>query len=323
MTPPSPRLKEFLARAGLAGALATPLPGGGRHEVLRLVAGSRNVVLKLHEVPGSPDGRDPFVHEWRCHQFISACAPGSCPAILASDPAARAILFEYIDGERVPRHAIHSQAIHAMASFIIEINQPASLALAHPMGLPRASEAGSSPADHWQSVRRRIRRLLDLPGRTLDITSMQEWIHDEVEPAVERWAASQPAKHLDAPASMVFSPSDFGFHNVLVRKDGRFCFLDFEHAGWDDAAKLCADFVIQPDCPLPQEAIDAFLRPLDASGVLGPDIIGRTLQILPLQAAKWTTIILNPFTHPQADPSLQAMRFAKARSYWNAGAWTG
>ena len=38
------------------------------------------------------------------------------------------------------------------------------------------------------------------------------------------------------------SPSDFGFHNVIVEKDKILRFIDFEYAGWDDPAKMVSDF---------------------------------------------------------------------------------
>ena len=41
----------------------------------------------------------------------------------------------------------------------------------------------------------------------------------------------------------VFSPSDFGFHNALLKDNGKLCFLDFEYFGRDDPVKLMADFI--------------------------------------------------------------------------------
>ena len=39
-------------------------------------------------------------------------------------------------------------------------------------------------------------------------------------------------------ADRCVSPSDFGFHNAIVRGSGEICFIDFEYAGWDDSAQV-------------------------------------------------------------------------------------
>ena len=57
----------------------------------------------------------------------------------------------------------------------------------------------------------------------------------------------------------IISPSDFGFHNTLVRPDGELQFLDFEYAGFDDPAKLVGDFYACPEIPTPQETFERFV----------------------------------------------------------------
>jgi thiamine kinase-like enzyme len=41
----------------------------------------------------------------------------------------------------------------------------------------------------------------------------------------------------------ILSPSDFGMHNAIFDCTGHFTFIDFEYFGWDDPAKLVADFL--------------------------------------------------------------------------------
>ena len=38
------------------------------------------------------------------------------------------------------------------------------------------------------------------------------------------------------------SPSDFGFHNALLKSNGDIKFIDFEYAGFDDPAKITSHF---------------------------------------------------------------------------------
>ena len=116
------------------------------------------------------------------------------------------------------------------------------------------------------------------------------------------------------------SPSDFGFHNVIRRPDGSFCFLDFEHAGWDDPAKLAADFILQPEAPLSAEAADRFTDALRDGAVFGPQLASRVGRILPVQKCKWTAIILNVFERTAASEESKAARLTKATAYWGSAA---
>ncbi len=88
------------------------------------------------------------------------------------------------------------------------------------------------------------------------------------------------------------SPSDFGFHNALLRPDGRWVFFDFEYGGWDDIAKLVNDVFLQPAVPVPFDLFEPFL-----DRVIGNDPTERRrISLLrPVFAVKWCCIMLNPF----------------------------
>ena len=99
---------------------------------------------------------------------------------------------------------------------------------------------------------------------------------------------------LDA-ADRCISPSDFGFHNALLRDNGKISFIDFEYAGWDDPAKMIGDFFSQPAIPVSLKHFDSFI-----SGALGYsknnyELAQRARLLLPLFQIKWCCIILNDF----------------------------
>jgi len=51
------------------------------------------------------------------------------------------------------------------------------------------------------------------------------------------------ARDAKLPRSLrILSPSDFGFHNAVEGPRKKIAFVDFEYFGWDDPAKLAADF---------------------------------------------------------------------------------
>ena len=138
----------------------------------------------------------------------------------------------------------------------------------------------------------------------------------------------------DAPLSAgqrTLSPSDFGFHNARRRPDGRIAFLDFEYFGWDDPAKLTADFLLHPGMDLSSALRRRFLT--GARAIFG-DREGafafafRFRALYPLVALCWCLIVLNEFlperwarrAHAHAGMSAEAVRAsqlerARARLY--------
>ena len=60
-----------------------------------------------------------------------------------------------------------------------------------------------------------------------------------------------PDKNKIDKSFLIISPSDFGFHNVIIRRRTNY-FIDFEFSGWDDPAKLYCDFILQPKIPIPR-----------------------------------------------------------------------
>lgn len=97
-----------------------------------------------------------------------------------------------------------------------------------------------------------------------------------------------------ARSNRTLSPSDFGFHNA-VRRGGALVFLDFEYLGWDDPAKMIADFVLHPAMSLPRPSGVRFEREMMAL-FAGDQRLALRLEVLyPLTALKWCLLILNEF----------------------------
>ena len=99
-------------------------------------------------------------------------------------------------------------------------------------------------------------------------------------------------------SALCVSPSDFGFHNTLV-KNGQLFFVDFEYGGRDDPAKLLSDFFIQPEIKVDIGYMQLFAdRALDFYD--NKEIIfRRALKLFPMFQVKWCCIMMNEFL-PQA-----------------------
>lgn len=309
----SAQLRSFLAAQGWqTGHMAQQIGAGNRHGVVLLENGSRRAVLKIHEstVAGR---RDAFKHEALLHSFYSEQVGNLVPRLIAQDAGCRALLFEHVPGELVAGEESRLDDVASMAGFLLETNRPEVLERAWQARLPRASEAGFSNAEHWRCASSRLDALLTLPVTDEPTAAMQDFVHSELRPALQE---SKPEE--EAPVPPCLSPSDFGFHNVLRRKNGSFCFFDFEHAGWDDPAKLAADFILQPEAPLSAQAAKRFTDSLRDRAIFVPQLASRVRRILPIQKCKWTAIILSIFDRAAAADEAKAVRLGKAAAYWRS-----
>ncbi|MBT5876400.1 MAG: hypothetical protein HOH43_23455, partial [Candidatus Latescibacteria bacterium] len=97
------------------------------------------------------------------------------------------------------------------------------------------------------------------------------------------------------PSEWTLSPSDHGFHNAIQRQDGRWVFVDFEYAGWDDPAKMLADACLHPGVPVPRSLRKPFMeRLLDRLDMDGR-MAARLRAVYPIVGLKWCLIMLNEF----------------------------
>jgi len=79
------------------------------------------------------------------------------------------------------------------------------------------------------------------------------------------------------------NPGDFAPHNIIARPDGTLCAIDFEYAGWDDAAALPASFLTaEQSAGLTKEQRDAFLGSYRAACGVPDDALARFEPLLRL-----------------------------------------
>jgi len=299
-----PDATAMLAVAGLGAARgARRLAGGANNRVWRIDAAHGVAVLKEYfRHPDDP--RDRLGAEFAFSRFAWEAGLRRLPEPLADDPARALGLYAFVPGVPPPPAAIDAAHVRAAAGFVRDVNRhrdaPAAAAL------PAAAEACFSIADHLARIDRRVERLRDAPAAAAGTRTggppdgpaaaaavvpriVAAWQH--VRPAILRASAdhADPRRPLDR-AALRISPSDFGFHNCLVRPDGELVFLDFEYAGWDDPAKLVCDFFCQPEVPAPRAALDAFAALVadGADATLGP----RVAALLPGYDVKWCCILL-------------------------------
>ena len=92
---------------------------------------------------------------------------------------------------------------------------------------------------------------------------------------------------------LTLSPSDFGFHNIIKKRDKSLCFIDFEYFGFDDPVKLISDFYYHPGMNLNLDSKNHWLN--ETKKIFDEDVFLRSNLCRPLYGLIWCLIILNDF----------------------------
>jgi len=290
--------------AGQGGSPRTvhlhPCATGGNNRVYIVTADRRRVVAKCYYFSPA-DGRDRLTAEWAFLEYATRL--GLCvPRPIARDHVARIALYEYVEGDRLVADAVGRREVAAAAEFFTVLNDRRHIGLA--ADLPPASEACLSMSEHVTMLDRRLQRLSEVrPQSETDAEALELVVRMQQLWSDLRGRLAGQARALlgdaDAPipqADRCVSPSDFGFHNVLVQRGGRMCFIDFEYAGWDDPAKMAADFFCQPAVPVDPGHFEWFLDATIGRYARDVDALKTRARLLwPLYRIKWCCIMLNDF----------------------------
>jgi hypothetical protein len=288
------RAGRLLESAGLRPPFCwTPLVGGANNQVFRIDASGRTVLLKAYFVhPDDPRDRLRAEYGFSCFAWANGVRALAQP--LACDPTGQLAVFEFLPGRKLVPAEVTRARMYEALNFFLAVNSWTDPAQAR--ALPVASEACFSFEEHLHCVRRRVARLQALPVAGPVDQEALAFVQQELAPAAESVLANAGGLTQPLPATdRCLSPSDFGFHNALLTEDGQVRFIDFEYAGWDDPAKMVADFFCQPACPVPEGLFDEFARAV-AERTTNPGFhLHRFRLLLPVYRVKWCAILLNDF----------------------------
>ena len=291
-------LDGLLTTAGLTGPYdISPITHRGNNRVFRLDLSSGAFLLKQYFRHAS-DSRDRLGSEFG---FVS-CAWNhglrTVPKPLASNPEAGLGLYEFLDGRKVTGADVNADAVEQAARFFCGINEHRFASDAQVLG--SASEACFSLREHVALVDRRVAKLCSLRIRDETDLLALEFVRGDLRP--RWWSVREAIKACGidgdavlAGADRCLSPSDFGFHNALLGRDGVFRFIDFEYAGWDDPAKMICDFFCQPQAPVAKGFFESFAARTSAVCADASRCIDRARALLPVYQIKWCCILLNEF----------------------------
>lgn len=299
----TPSLVSLLKLAGEMDKIVsvTPCAGGGNNRVFIVQTANQRYLAKWYFSHPS-DTRNRLNAEFSFLTYAHSLGLTSVPKPLAKLQEQLVGLYEFVDGGKLESKEITAQHVNEAAEFFLALNKPQAIQLAK--SLPNASEACFSINAQLASVQKRVARVMAIVPQTPEDESALKFAH-HLHKQFETLAGSilsaisllgiNPDAELK-PEQRCISPSDFGFHNVLLRQNsGELCFLDFEYAGWDDPSKMVADFFCQPAIPVNGQFFENFLQRSLSFFTATELLIIRTRLLLPLFRLKWCCIMLNEF----------------------------
>lgn len=150
----------------------------------------------------------------------------------------------------------------------------------------RAAEGFENLAEHKKAISHRLDAvLLALSHRHDDLQEALCCVHDNLISDCDSEQAYLPSK------ISVLSPSDVGFHNILVDERNQLHFIDFEYFGWDDPAKLICDFLLSPDHHFEKSLQDRFIVEMAQMLSFDDNDHKRLMCLMPWLNFKWCLIM--------------------------------
>lgn len=306
----------------------SPLKGGGNNRVFRVQVPSGSLVLKEY-FQHEEDPRDRLEAEYTFIKHVWSMGVRALPQPIARLPLRQLALYSWIDGQRVAAGDVNESLVLQAAAFVRDINKhrhafagsaaEASLITEERPCLPLASDACFTLAEHMASIEARLSGLITMPAMDDLARQAVRFAEQEIAPAWraatsrfrDKVIAAKADIHALVPiADRVISPSDFGFHNAILKADGGVAFIDFEYAGWDDPAKLICDFFSQVAVPVPIACRQVFEETFTACLEDGAAVRQRCDWLLPLYRIKWCCMALGCFKPVDA----QRRAFARSES---------
>lgn len=294
-------LSDLIQKAGLPAKFSLqPLKGGRNNRVFCVVHenGLKALLKAYFQHPN--DLRNRLRTEYSFMNFAWNHNIRCLPRPISADFKNNLGLYEFIEGRQLDSFEINDEKIKQALIFFFEINKYKNAPEAKK--LPIASEACFSIKEHISAINSRVKKLEkidDVEANRKALFFIKNELLPKWEKTIEHVNKYMHQFNIEPDENMskneiCISPSDFGYHNALL-KENRLHFIDFEYAGWDDPAKMVCDFFCQPEVKVPFKYFDSFV---EAVGNMATDPLKFKQKInalLPLYKIKWCCILLNEF----------------------------
>jgi thiamine kinase-like enzyme len=281
-------MKEILeSLLGSKIVLCQSVRGGRNSRVFKIEDARAQVFIGKFYYQDKNDGRDRLGTEYTSLQFLWQQGVRCVPQPLLNDPQNHCAIYQYIEGQGFSGQHITRADMDQVLAFVQRLQ---AVKKDVPPGFFKdASEACFSLEQLGAHLEGRRRRL-----DNIDHAGLKDFLKDfdafwkELLP----YTSSKQVLPLD---KRTLSPSDFGFHNALKKGGGKIVFLDFEYFGWDDPAKMMADFILHPAMQLDEETRAYFIQGMHTIFAADSALNARLKTVYPFFGMKWCLILLNEF----------------------------
>ena len=307
---------SVLRRLPACPARIEPLHRAGNNRVLKLVFDDYEALICKRYGRFSGDRFDTAAAEVQALRFFGLVGETAVPRLIFHDPQSRVTGLSCLTGSVVHPGAVTVSQVDEMARFLIRLYRLSRRPAARAVG--EASRSRRCLRDYLSVVVARMRRLEHCIARGGVDARLVEIYRQNVAPlfaAVRRrfldrvaqrnWVLTRSFPRQER----MLSPSDFGWHNVLNASSGHLQFFDFEYFGWDDMAKLLADFVHHPANAIPWSLKCRLVETVCRQTGGGTAVYERWQVVADLIAYEWLLILLNII-----DPDIQRQRLAAGRA---------
>lgn len=255
--------------------------------------------------------------EYQALSFLWKHGVRSIPEPIAMSPAHSLGVYRFIVGTKLPKGTYTRQDISLALDFWRQLHLLKTVPGA--AVLPLAKDACFSVAQYYESIDTRLTILAGLPRRGEGL-SLHTFLEHEFVPVYKQIQEIIAARGTDIRKLLpkkhrTLSPSDFGFHNALRVARGQLVFVDFEYFGWDDPAKLVADFFLHPKMNFPYPLRKEFFDHVVAVTREDISFRERLARVYMLQSLRWVLIMLNVFRRGSEDGHLPRKQLTKAKKF--------
>lgn len=298
---------------------ARPAGRGGNNRVLAVGLENGEEVLLKRYLLDARDGRDRAGSEFAALKLMWSSGMRSAARPLYKDPGGAFAVHSLLPGRPLAGRRVTRAHVDQALGFLRRLQALRGKAAR----IAAAADSRSCLADYPRHLERRLARIeAGLPQAP---AAARDFVRRSVRPAMEALVARFKARCGAAlgealPRSrMILSPSDFGFHNAIEGPDGTLRFVDFEYFGWDDPAKLAADFTHHAAHEVPPALKRRFREGLAR---LVPDrrsFEARLALVDELVAFEWVLIVLNVLSPESlsrrrfSDPNREAAALVRER----------
>ena len=268
---------------------------GGKNNKAYLISNKLGQKYFLKEYFSSKnDKRSRLKIECDFLEFIKKTKNINFPKIIIKDESLNLALFSFIDGQKIPTCKITEEHINQVADFIISINSfPDSINFSN-----MASDYHYSIQSFIDTVDSRINKLSFATDIDLKLKNKLTILKKKI---IKIWDIEKfninnefSDDEIKIKIPLFLSPSDIGFHNILMN-NGRLFFLDFEYSGLDDLVKLVNDFFTCPSAKIPLKFKQKFIARLMSSLATDNFFIRRIFALERSYKIKWSCILLNDY----------------------------